>query len=76
MWLASGSSPAIPGYLAFSLSWAAKRLAATPLSGELPQIIGSEPNRSSASDFPGLTNDSLVGRHWNAICSSAAAVAS
>ena len=66
----------MPGYFAFSLSWAAKRLAATPPSGELPQIIGSVPSRSSASDLPGLTNDSLAGRHWKEISSRVAAVAS
>src|SRR6201996_3936706 len=76
LWLASGSSPGMPGYLAFSLSWAAKRLAATAASGELPQITGSVPIRSRAIDLPGLTNDSLVGRHWNAISSRPAATLS
>src|ERR1700759_889285 len=66
----------MPGYLAFSLSWAAKRLAATAASGELPQITGSVPIRSRAIDLPGLTNDSLVGRHWNAISSRPAATLS
>ena len=37
--------------------------AATPLSTEVPQTIGSTPTRSRASDLPGLTNDSLAGRH-------------
>ena len=66
----------MPGYLAFSLSWAAKRLAATPLSGELPQIIGSQPSSSSGERLAGLTNDSLAGRHWKEISSSRAAVVS
>ena len=60
---ASDSRPAIAGYLAFSLSWAANRRAATPLSSDVPHATGSEPTRSRASDLPGLTNDSLAGRH-------------
>ena len=60
---ASGSTPAIAGYLAISLSWAANRRAATPLSSDVPHTTGSEPTRSRASDLPGLTNDSLAGRH-------------
>src|SRR5580693_5719491 len=64
LYAASGSTPAIAGYLAFSLSWLANRRAATPLSTEVPQTIGSVPTRSRASDLPGLTNDSLAGRHW------------
>src|SRR6266568_5361211 len=64
LYAASGSTPAIAGYLAFSCSWLANRRAATSLSTEVPQTIGSAPTRSKASDLPGLTNDSLAGRHW------------
>src|SRR5580658_7827008 len=77
-WLcaASGSTPAIAGYFAFSLSWLANRLAATPLSTDVPQTIGSAPTRSRASDLPGLTNDSLAGLHWWDTSSSRLAVSS
>ena len=73
---ASGSTPAIAGYLAFSCSWLANRRAATPLSAEVPQTIGSAPTRSRASDLPGLTNDSLAGRHWCDTSSSRVAASS
>ena len=60
---ASGSNPTSAGYLAFAASCEANRLAAASATGEPPQITGSRPTRSSASDLAGLTNDSLDGRH-------------
>ena len=77
-WLcaASGSTPQIAGYLAFSCSWLANRRAATPLSAVVPQTMGSSPTRSRASDLPGLTNDSLAGRHWWETSSSRLAASS
>ena len=76
LWLASGRTPHTAGYLLFSCNWFANRLAATPASGEVPQIIGSVPDRSRASPFAGLTNASLSGRHRCAARSSSAAAAS
>ena len=73
LWLASGSTPAIAGYLPFSCSWQANRAAATPVSWEVPQIMGSVPDSSSASVFAGLTKASLSGRHRCATRSSSAA---
>jgi hypothetical protein len=73
---ASGSTPARTGYLALADSWLAKRRAATKEGSDPPQTIGSDPTRSKASDLPGLTNDSLDGRHWYAISSSATAESS
>ena len=65
------------GYLAFSFSWHANRVAATPVSGELPQIMGSVPASSRASVLAGLTNDSLSGRQrWETRSRSAAAASS
>ena len=59
----SGSTPQSAGYLAFSCNWPTNRRAATLLRAEVPQTIGNAPTRSRASDLPGLTNDSLAGRH-------------
>ena len=52
------------------------RAAAAAATGEPPQITGSRPTRSSASDLAGLTNDSLDGRHWCEMSSIAVAAAS
>ena len=66
----------IAGYLAFAASCEANRRAAAAASSDPPQIIGSRPIRSSASDLAGLTNDSLDGRHWCDTSSMTAAAAS
>jgi hypothetical protein len=73
---AAGSAPNTAGYFAFAASWEANRRAAATATGDPPQISGSAPARSSASDFAGLTNESLDGRHWCEMSSMAAAAAS
>jgi hypothetical protein len=73
---ASGRRPLIAGYLETSASRAASRRTTTAPSALADQITGSDPTRSSASDLPGFTKDSLVGRHWCAMCSSAVAASS
>src|ERR1700733_15150492 len=73
---ASGSSPTTAGYLALASTCDANRLATAAATGEPPQISGSRPTRSSARDLAGLTNDSLLGRHWCETSSMAAAAAS
>ena len=62
--------------MAFAASCEANLLAAAAATGEPPQITGSRPTRSSASDLAGLTNDSLDGRHWCDTSSMIAAAAS
>jgi hypothetical protein len=54
----------------------ANRRAAAAATDDPPQINGSVPARSRASDFAGLTNDSLDGRHWCEMSSIATAAAS
>lgn len=73
---AVGSAPKIAGYFAFAASCDVNRRAAAAAADDPPQTSGSRPARSSASDLPGLTNDSLTGRHWCDISSIAAAAAS